>query len=250
MRLFFSILICFSLLAMVQAQTDLSPNELALQRIRASQASGRGSLSLAGLGITELPPEIGNLTKLQTLWLNHNDLVTLPPEIGNLSSLQSLILNHNQLSSLPAEIGNLGSLQELDLSYNALQGLPSSIGNLSQLSQLFLSNNQLRTLPPSLGRLTALAWLDVSNNQLGSLPSEISQLQLEHINITGNSGPLAQIANRDTREILAYAKSPLLSQLFPFLLIAGLLSVLAIPAFIFYKKQPRRRRIGKKGLRL
>ncbi len=33
--------------------------------------------------LTALPPEIGQLTNLQTLYLGDNQLTTLPPEIGN-----------------------------------------------------------------------------------------------------------------------------------------------------------------------
>ena len=39
--------------------------------------------------------------------LSYNNLSNvLPPEIGNLTALTSLFLDHNQLTSLPAEIGN------------------------------------------------------------------------------------------------------------------------------------------------
>jgi Leucine-rich repeat (LRR) protein len=242
MRFLFTFLFCLGLIGIVQAQNNPSPNELALQRIRASQSSGRGSLSLAGLGITELPPEIGNLTNLQTLWLNHNDLTSLPPEIGNLTNLQSLVLNHNQLSSLPAEIGNLSSLKELDLAYNELRGLPSTIGNLSSLNQLYLSNNQLRSLPPEMGKLASLTWLDLSQNQLGRLPEELAEVRLEYIDITGNSGPLAQVANKDTQSILAYVKNPLMAQFLPHFILSGIVVVLLVPIFIYYKKQPKKRR--------
>jgi Leucine-rich repeat (LRR) protein len=47
--------------------------------------------------------------------------------MGNLSTLQWLYLDHNQLSMLPAEIGNLTSLQTLDLKNNPLQTPPPEI---------------------------------------------------------------------------------------------------------------------------
>lgn len=242
MRLLFSILMSLALIGLVQAQNNPSPNEVALQRIRASQASGRGSLSLAGLGITELPPEIGNLTNLETLWLNHNDLLRLPPEIGNLSNLQSLILNHNQLSRLPAEIGNLTNLQELDLAYNQLSSLPSTIGNLENLNQLYLSHNQLRSLPVSMGKLDSLAWLDLSENQLSSLPIELAEVPLEHINISGNLNPLVSVADEDTQAILAYVKNPVLMQFWPYFVGSASFLLLLLIGFAYYKKQPKKRR--------
>jgi Leucine-rich repeat (LRR) protein len=223
-----------------------NPNELALERIRASQQSGRSSLSLAGLGITEVPPEIGNLINLQTLWLNHNDLTTLPPEIGNLVNLESLILNHNQLRSLPPEIGNLANLQELDLAYNELKVLPASIGNLSTLNQAYWSNNELSSLPPDIGKLSNLRWLDVSNNQLSSLPEELGEVALEHINVAGNLSPLAQMANQDTQAILNYAANPVLVQFWPLGIVGIAVLVLSLVGLYYFqkqKKQPKRRRI-------
>ena len=43
---------------------------------------------LSDRGLTTLPPEIGQLTSLQTLTLDHNQLAALPPEITQLTSLQ------------------------------------------------------------------------------------------------------------------------------------------------------------------
>ena len=61
----------------------------------------------------ELPPELGNLTSLQSLDLSLNSLRgELPPELGNLTNLQSLDLSRNELcGGIPAELGNLTSLE-------------------------------------------------------------------------------------------------------------------------------------------
>ena len=47
-------------------------------------------LDCKGSDLTALPPEIGQLTKLQTLSLNNTQLSALPPEIGRLTNLQTL----------------------------------------------------------------------------------------------------------------------------------------------------------------
>ncbi|MEH1904202.1 MAG: leucine-rich repeat domain-containing protein [Nostoc sp.] len=44
--------------------------------------------------------------KVTELDLSHRGLTTLPPEIVQLTNLQSLDFSYNQLSSLPPEIGN------------------------------------------------------------------------------------------------------------------------------------------------
>jgi Leucine-rich repeat (LRR) protein len=84
------------------------------------------------------------------------NLNSLPPEIGLLQNLQSLFLSHNELSSLPAEIGNLKNLGKLHLSDNLLNTLPSEIGKLKYLRLLFFDNNPLNSLPCELGDLNNL----------------------------------------------------------------------------------------------
>ncbi|MEH2254427.1 COR domain-containing protein, partial [Nostoc sp.] len=74
-----------------------------------------------------LPPEFGQLTNLQTLYLYKNKLSSLPPEFGQLTNLQTLYLYKNKLSSLPPEFGQLINLQFLDLSSNPLESPPPEI---------------------------------------------------------------------------------------------------------------------------
>lgn len=64
----------------------------------------------------------------------------LPPEIANLTYLESLELYYNyNIRSLPAEIGELTELRYLDMSETNLRdSLPSEIGNLINLRGLFL----------------------------------------------------------------------------------------------------------------
>lgn len=238
-----SLLLALVFLGNAAAQED--PNEIALQRIRANASSENSSLSLAGIGMTALSPEIGNLVHLETLWLSHNDLTELPPEIGNLVNLRALHINNNQLEGLPAEIGNLSNLRDLDLSYNNLRRLPYQIGNLSQLDELYLAHNQLTMLPPEMGNLSHLYWLDISHNELSELPSEMGSLPLKQIDISGNLAPLVDMTGRDIGEIMRYIANPYFWQY----LVIGLMAFSTIVASIFgliswkrEKKQGKRRR--------
>jgi internalin A len=133
-------------------------------------------MDLSGLGLTQVPPEIGKLTSLGWLDLSGNQLTSLPPEIGQLAVLVVLNASANHLTSLPPEIGQLSVLRQLWLNNNQLTSLPPEIGQLTALTQLYLQNNQLTSLPPEIGQLSVLKTLYLSDNQLTSLPPEIGQL--------------------------------------------------------------------------
>lgn len=137
--------------------------------------------------LTELPPDIRQLTHLRSLDLSFNQLTRLPPEIAQLTQLQELFLNDNQLTELPSEIGQLSLLQGLILSGNQLTQLPPAIGQLTQLQWLYLNGNRLTQLPPEIGQLTHLQRLDLSNNQLTELSPKLGQLtQLQQLNLSDN----------------------------------------------------------------
>jgi Leucine-rich repeat (LRR) protein len=123
--------------------------------------------------LTNLPPEIGQLTALETLQLSHNQLTSIPPEIGQLTALELLHLEYNQLTSLPAEIGQLTALTGLYLDGNQLTIFPPEIFQLSALSSLHLSNNQLTSLPSEIIQIPMLDWILVDSNYLCSLPDSI-----------------------------------------------------------------------------
>jgi internalin A len=162
-------------------------NEELLQIIEQAVRDKVTKLDLSFKGLTTLPPEIGQLANLQTLYLYNNQLSSLPPEFGQLTNLQTLQLNRNQLSSLPPEIGQLTNLQTLYLGSNQLSSLPPEFGQLTNLQTLQLNRNQLSSLPPEFGQLTNLQTLQLNRNQLSSLPHEIVQLtNLQTLDLDGN----------------------------------------------------------------
>ena len=140
----------------------------------------------------EIPPELGNLGKLEVLSLTRNDLSEeIPPELGNLVSLEALHLSDNQLSGeIPPELGKLDSLEDLYLDRNQLIGkIPPDLGNLANLEALSLGINQLSgEISPELGNLANLAALGLNNNQLsGEIPQELGDLaKLEGLSLGMN----------------------------------------------------------------
>ncbi|KAL0330968.1 UNVERIFIED_CONTAM: LRR receptor-like serine/threonine-protein kinase FEI 1 [Sesamum angustifolium] len=94
--------------------------------------------------------------RVTALALHDNNLYgAIPPELGNCTQLQSVFLQGNYLSGLiPSELGNLSQLENLDLSSNSLSGsIPASLGKLSKLSSFNVSTNFLVGPIPSDGVL-------------------------------------------------------------------------------------------------
>ena len=95
-----------------------------LDRIKRAKDERWRSINLMSEGITELPPEIGTLENLQTLYLQNNKLFKLPEEILQLKKLGYLNLHGNPLS-IPPEI--------LDKVYDPAAILSSYFGKRSPL---------------------------------------------------------------------------------------------------------------------
>ena len=165
-----------------------------------------------------IPPELGNLSKLEWLYLRDNQLRRqIPPELASLSTLEGLVLHGNRLrGQIPPELGNLSNLHSLDLSRNQLGGqIPPELGNLSNLENLALYETQLDgQIPPELGNLAKLQNLALSDNQLsGQIPPELGSLaKLQNLalwsnNLSGQIPP--ELGNLSNLENLALYETQL-----------------------------------------
>ncbi|CAM9968731.1 unnamed protein product [Ectocarpus sp. 6 AP-2014] len=129
----------------------------------------------------DLPPELGNLTAVEDIFLGINSLTgPIPPELGKLQNLEILNLGTNFLTgTIPKELAEPKFLSELVLGENELDGeIPPQLGNLEELQALTLQDNQLTgEIPVSLGNLSWLRTLSLSDNLLtGEIPEGIGQL--------------------------------------------------------------------------
>ena len=95
-----------------------------LMKYRKNINTVKESLDLA-YNLQSIPPEIGKLKMLQTLYLSYNKLQSIPPEIGQLKMLQKLSLYNNNLYSIPSEIIQLKILQYLFVDRNII--IPETI---------------------------------------------------------------------------------------------------------------------------
>ena len=126
-----------------------------------------------------IPSELGSLTRLTTLELQHNNLTAIPPELGNLTNLTALSVGDNQLSgTIPPELGKLANLRSLRLDDNAFGTIPPELGDLANLAELSLRNNKLwGPIPPELGNLASLTVLELQQNHLtGPIAAELGNL--------------------------------------------------------------------------
>ena len=103
-------------------------------------------LSLSG-DLYEIPVWIFDLKELTELCLNEVALSEIPSEIGELTKLEYLDLGVNErITKLPESFGNLTNLKHLSLDCCSLQSLPESFVNLTQLEELELGPSDMNTL--------------------------------------------------------------------------------------------------------
>ncbi|KAH9753691.1 Receptor-like protein 13 [Citrus sinensis] len=74
--------------------------------------------------IGHIPPQIGNLTRIQTLNLSHNNLIgSIPSTFSNLKQIESLDLSYNKLNGkIPHQLMELNALAVFSVAYNNLSG--------------------------------------------------------------------------------------------------------------------------------
>ena len=139
-----------------------SPEKVARARIDEARRTGANQLSLSGLELSAVPPEVWELMSLRTLWLNQNSSSDLSPEVGQLLHLRHLGLGQNQLKSLPSQVGKLEELERLGLERNAITNLPPELSNLRNLRTLILSGNPFGKLPDGIVEFPELEILGIS----------------------------------------------------------------------------------------
>ncbi len=148
-----------------------------------------------------IPTEIGQLEKLEFLYLRRNKLSgSIPTSIGNLKMLKILHLDQCLLENdLPSEIGQLVNLEEMYIGQNkSLSGeILSEISKLKELRVFSAYNNSISgNIPVELVELTELERFDLYNNDLnGTIPEQIGdlkrlvELDFSNNNITGTIPP-------------------------------------------------------------
>ncbi|KAB0242524.1 GTP-binding protein [Microcystis aeruginosa EAWAG127a] len=147
-----------------------------LELIQQAKDERARELDLSGRNLTEIPPEIPQLTSLQYLYLRNNQISEIPEALAHLTSLQYLNLSDNQISEIPEALAQLTSLQYLHLKNNQIREIPEALAHLTSLQYLYLRNNQIREIPEALAQLTSLQVLYLNNNQISEIPEALAHL--------------------------------------------------------------------------
>ncbi len=147
-------------------------------------ANTTGFLDYSSMGLTSVGPDIYNRTNTTTLVLSNNSLKSLPSQMGKMTSLNVLKIDHNVLEgSLIGEI-RLMPPTTLDVSYNNMTGMPAEIGQLNKLVTLNYSYNKLTGLPNELANLkNNLKTFDLTGNPLSQATIDKLKADLPYTNI-------------------------------------------------------------------
>ncbi len=161
-------------------------------------------LNLADNEIESINQEIGDLTYLENLYLQKNNLTFLPDEDdgGNsvwqgMDDLKYFYAYDNEIVNFPEELGDLESLKHLFLHHNEIgDSIPEELLNLSNLEKLYINNNQISgNIPdPESSGLENL-WSNLihfladDNNITGGLPDSLIEglTSIERFSIKDNS---------------------------------------------------------------
>ena len=85
-----------------------------------------------------------NMTRLITLDLSHNHMISIPSSITYIPSLAHLDISHNNLTYLSTSVKHMRSLTHLDISHNHLTTLPNFVEEMVSLKEIRIVYNRFQ----------------------------------------------------------------------------------------------------------
>lgn len=130
-------------------------------------------------GLKSIPAEIGNLTKLEQLFIANGELESLPDEIANLVSCTDLeIYNCSKMTTFPMAIAKMPSLVSVNIANNrqwsseeALKGFKALATGPSRekIQLLYFNENSLEIVPKEIKNMKKLGMIDFSFNKIHTI---------------------------------------------------------------------------------
>ena len=131
-------------------------------------------------GITGIDKAIGNLKKLEVLYIANSPITELPQELGDLASCTDLeIYNCPRLTAFPDQLARMKNLTQLNMAMNPqlAAAFPEGIRQIADgeagksLQILYLGYNNIESLPENVSKMKKLGKIDLIYNKLEKLPA-------------------------------------------------------------------------------
>ena len=130
-------------------------------------------------GLKSLPAEIGNLIKLEQLFIANGELETLPAEMANLISCTDMELyNCPKMTEFPMAVAQMPELITLNLANNRQWSADEVLKGLKALAEgpsaekiqlLYLNENSLEVIPKEIKKMKKLGMLDFASNKIHTI---------------------------------------------------------------------------------
>ncbi|XP_078689357.1 uncharacterized protein LOC144920859 [Branchiostoma floridae x Branchiostoma belcheri] len=127
--------------------------------------------------LTEVPPGVCSLYKLQVLHVGSNRFSSFPPGVEKLQNMTDLRVNDNQLTEVPKGACSLPNLEVLVVARNPIRCFPSDVTRLSRLKTLDVEGCEFDEFPKQVLQLKTLEELYAGHCKLGSVSDEMGNLQ-------------------------------------------------------------------------
>lgn len=131
-------------------------------------------------GITGISEAIGNLKKLEVLYIANSPITSLPESLGDLESCTDLeIYNCPGLKAFPLQLARMKNLTQLNMAMNPqlAAAFPEGIRQIADgeagksLQILYLGYNNIGSLPENVSDMKKLGKIDLIYNKLKALPA-------------------------------------------------------------------------------
>ncbi len=150
------------------------------------QLHPNGRVALINISDRSLPEEIGELSKLEYLYISNGELSTLPSSFGRLESLTDLELYNNpRMTSIPEVLGELPELISVNLGNNFQMGageiekaieILANGASAGKIQILYLNKNNISRIDGSLFRkFKKLGLLDLADNNISEITEAFGQ---------------------------------------------------------------------------
>ena len=162
---------------------------------------------LPSSGVRGIEKSLDALLKKEKLKLSALSLEAIPDEIGMLTSLKELDIQHNELSEFPECICNLHNLERLNIALNCIKSLPSTLVHLRLLKELDISFNFMHSFSDEVGLLPNLEVLIIENIADKRLSKRLLLNKNLVIKLLGPSGTCFELDEEGRLELAKNLKS-------------------------------------------